>query len=292
MAIALVDVSLILTTIMNGLVWGLILALISIGLSLIFGLMGILNFAHGGYYALGAFIGFTVVASGGNYFMAIPIVAIMCGLLGLIIEPTLLRRLYVSDPIPGLLLNFGILLIMLESIRMIWGKYGQPFFPPPSLNFRVDLLFFDYPAYRIFVTILSVSIAAAVFIFMKKTQIGTMIRAGIQDREMVQVLGFNIGRIFTFTYMIGTAIAGIAGLAAAPLLGVYPEMGYEVLILGFVVVVIGGLGNLRGALLAGILVGQAVTLPVLFEPRISQVMIYVVMAIVLIARPAGLLGES
>jgi len=276
---------------MNGLVWGLILALISIGLSLIFGLMGILNFAHGGYYALGAFIAFQVVISGGNYWLALAIVAVLCGLLGLVVEPTLLRRLY-ADPIPGLLLNFGLLLIMLETIRMIWGKYGQPFFPPPQLDFRVNLLVFDYPAYRLFVTFLSLLIATWVFLFLKKTKSGTLIRAGIQDREMVQVLGFNIGRTFTLTYVLGTAIAGIAGVAAAPLVGVYAEMGYEVLILAFVVVVVGGLGSLRGALVAGILIGEAMTLPVLIEPRISQVMIYLVMAIVLIGMPAGLFGEK
>lgn len=276
---------------MNGLVWGLALALISMGLSLIFGLMGILNFAHGGYYALGAFIAFQVIASGGNYWIALILVAFLCGILGLIVEPTLLRRLY-ADPIPGLLLNFGLLLIMLESIRMIWGKYGQPFFPPPELDFRVNLFLFEYPAYRLFITVLSLAIAGGIFLFLKKTKSGTLIRAGIQDREMVQVLGFNIGRTFTLTYALGTAIAGIAGLATAPLLGVYPEMGFEVLILGFVVVVVGGLGSLRGALVAGILIGQAMTLPVLFEPRLSQVMIYVVMAAVLVGMPAGLFGEK
>ena len=276
---------------MNGLVWGLALALISMGLSLIFGLMGILNFAHGGYYALGAFIAFQVIAFGGNYWIALVLVALLCGILGLVVEPTLLRRLY-ADPIPGLLLNFGLLLIMLESIRMIWGKYGQPFFPPPELDFRVNLFIFEYPAYRLFITILSLAIAGGIFLFLNRTKSGTLIRAGIQDREMVQVLGFNIGRTFTLTYALGTAIAGIAGLATAPLLGVYPEMGYEVLILGFVVVVVGGLGSLRGALLAGILIGQAMTLPVLFEPRLSQVMIYVVMAAVLVGMPAGLFGEK
>jgi branched-subunit amino acid ABC-type transport system permease component len=261
------------------------------GLSLIFGLMGILNFAHGGYYALGAFIAFQVIASGGNYWIALVLVALLCGILGLVVEPTLLRRLY-ADPIPGLLLNFGLLLIMLESIRMIWGKYGQPFFPPPELDFRVNLFIFEYPAYRLFITILSLAIAGGIFLFLNRTKSGTLIRAGIQDREMVQVLGFNIGRTFTLTYALGTAIAGIAGLATAPLLGVYPEMGYEVLILGFVVVVVGGLGSLRGALVAGILIGQAMTLPVLFEPRLSQVMIYVVMAAVLVGMPAGLFGEK
>lgn len=287
----MVDFSLVISTIMNGLVWGLALALISMGLSLIFGLMGILNFAHGGYYALGAFIAFQVIASGGNYWIALVLVALLCGILGLIVEPTLLRRLY-ADPIPGLLLNFGLLLIMLESIRMIWGKYGQPFFPPPELDFRVNLFIFEYPAYRLFITILSLAIAGGIFLFLNRTKSGTLIRAGIQDREMVQVLGFNIGRTFTLTYALGTAIAGIAGLATAPLLGVYPEMGYEVLILGFVVVVVGGLGSLRGALVAGILIGQAMTLPVLFEPRLSQVMIYVVMAAVLVGMPAGLFGEK
>ncbi|MCW4033413.1 MAG: branched-chain amino acid ABC transporter permease [Candidatus Bathyarchaeota archaeon] len=287
----MVDLSLVISAVMNGLVWGLALALISMGLSLIFGLMGILNFAHGGYYALGAFIAFQVIASGGNYWIALILVAFLCGILGLIVEPTLLRRLY-ADPIPGLLLNFGLLLIMLESIRMIWGKYGQPFFPPPELDFRVNLFLFEYPAYRLFITVLSLAIAGGIFLFLKKTKSGTLIRAGIQDREMVQVLGFNIGRTFTLTYALGTAIAGIAGLATAPLLGVYPEMGFEVLILGFVVVVVGGLGSLRGALVAGILIGQAMTLPVLFEPRLSQVMIYVVMAAVLVGMPAGLFGEK
>lgn len=287
----MIDTALLLSTILNGLVWGLILALISLGLSLIFGLMGILNFAHGGYYAFGAFIGWQILAFGGNFWLALALVALICGLLGLVIEPALLRRLY-ADPIPGLLLNFGLLLLMLETIRMTWGRYGQPFFIPLELDFRINFGIFDYPAYRLFITIISLGIAACVFLFLKKTKAGTLIRAGIQDREMVQVLGFNIGRTFTLTYVIGTAIAGIAGLVAAPLLGVYPEMGFEVLILGFVVVVVGGLGSLRGAVLGGILIGEAMALPILFEPRLSQVMIYIVMAVVLIALPAGLFGEK
>ncbi|WP_455280601.1 branched-chain amino acid ABC transporter permease [[Eubacterium] cellulosolvens] len=286
-----IDPSYLLTQILNGLVWGMVLALIAMGLSLIFGLLDIVNFAHGAFYAFGAYIAWQTLLSGGNYWTALIIVPIASVLLAIIVETLLIRRLYGQDMKFTLIFNFGLMLVLVQSFRSIWGKMGKPFFVPNILDFSVDLGIITYPAYRLFVLALSFGIALAVYLFLKKTHVGIAVRAGIQNREMVQALGIDISKIYTLVYCIGIAIAGIAGLAAAPLFGVYPEMGTEVLIPAFVVVVIGGMGSFHGSIIAGILVGQVATLPILWEPRIAQVMIYVFMAIVLLARPAGLFGE-
>jgi branched-chain amino acid transport system permease protein len=286
-----IDPSYLLIQILNGLVWGMVLALIAMGLSLIFGLLDIVNFAHGAFYAFGAYIAWQTLLSGGNYWIALIIVPIASILLAIIVETLLIRRLYGQDMKFTLIFNFGLMLVLVQSFRSIWGKMGKPFFVPNILDFSVDLGIITYPAYRLFVLALSFGIALAVYLFLKKTHVGIAVRAGIQNREMVQALGIDISKIYTLVYCIGIAIAGIAGLAAAPLFGVYPEMGTEVLIPAFVVVVIGGMGSFHGSIIAGILVGQVATLPILWEPRIAQVMIYVFMAIVLLARPAGLFGE-
>ncbi|WP_455368318.1 branched-chain amino acid ABC transporter permease [[Eubacterium] cellulosolvens] len=286
-----IEPSYLVTQILNGLVWGMVLALIAMGLSLIFGLLDIVNFAHGAFYAFGAYIAWQTLLSGGNYWTALIIVPIASVLLAIIVETLLIRRLYGQDMKFTLIFNFGLMLVLVQSFRSIWGKMGKPFFVPSVLDFSVDLGIITYPAYRLFVLALSFSIALAVYLFLKKTHVGIAVRAGIQNREMVQALGIDISKIYTLVYCIGIAIAGIAGLAAAPLFGVYPEMGTEVLIPAFVVVVIGGMGSFHGSIIAGILVGQVATLPILWEPRIAQVMIYVFMAVVLLARPAGLFGE-
>ena len=286
-----IELSYLLTQILNGLVWGMVLALIAMGLTLIFGLLGIVNFAHGAFYAFGAYIAWQTLLSGGNYWIALIIVPIASIALALVVETMLIRRLYGQDMKFTLIFNFGLMMVIVQGCRAIWGKMGKPFFIPPELAFSIDFGIISYPAYRLFVLALSFTIAIAVYLFLKKTHVGMAVRAGIQNREMVQALGVDISKIYTLVYAIGIAIAGIAGLVAAPLFGVYPEMGMEVLIPAFVVVVIGGMGSFHGSIIAGILVGQVATLPIIWEPRIAQVMIYVFMAIVLLSRPAGLFGE-
>ena len=286
-----IDPAYLLTQIMNGLVWGMVLGLIAMGLTLIFGLLDIVNFAHGAFYAFGAFIAWQTLLSGGNYWVALITVPIASAALGLLIETTLIRRLYGQDMKFTLIFNFGLMLVIVQGCRGIWGKLGKPFFVPSELAFSVNFGLFTFPAYRLFVLFLSSAIAITVYLFLKKTHVGMAVRAGIQNREMVQALGIDISKIYTLVYTIGIAIAGIAGLAAAPLFGVYPEMGMEVLIPAFVVVVIGGMGSFSGSIIAGILVGEVATLPIIWEPRVAQVMIYIFMAIILLSRPAGLFGE-
>lgn len=286
-----IDPAYLLTQIMNGLVWGMVLGLIAMGLTLIFGLLDIVNFAHGAFYAFGAFIAWQTLLSGGNYWVALITVPIASAALGLLIETTLIRRLYGQDMKFTLIFNFGLMLVIVQGCRGIWGKLGKPFFVPSELAFSIDFGLFTFPAYRLFVLFLSTVIAITVYLFLKKTHVGMAVRAGIQNREMVQALGIDISKIYTLVYTIGIAIAGIAGLAAAPLFGVYPEMGMEVLIPAFVVVVIGGMGSFSGSIIAGILVGEVATLPIIWEPRVAQVMIYIFMAIILLSRPAGLFGE-
>jgi branched-chain amino acid transport system permease protein len=286
-----IDPAYLLTQIMNGLVWGMVLALIAMGLTLIFGLLDIVNFAHGAFYAFGAFIAWQTLLSGGNYWLALITVPLASAGLGLLIETTLIRRLYGQDMKFTLIFNFGLMLVIVQGCRVIWGKLGKPFFVPSELAFSVNFGLFTFPAYRLFVLFLSTAIAITVYLFLKKTRVGMAVRAGIQNREMVQALGIDISKIYTLVYTIGIAIAGVAGLAAAPLFGVYPEMGLEVLIPAFVVVVIGGMGSFSGSIIAGILVGEVATLPIIWEPRVAQVMIYIFLAIILLSRPAGLFGE-
>lgn len=289
-----VTVSHILCQLLNGLVLGMLLALIAMGLSLIFGLLDIANFAHGVFYALGAYVGYQVIVLGGNYWIALPVVGIVVAALGLVVEP-LNRRFYGEDPAKRglftLIFAFALSLALEESIRWTWGALGKKFSPPALLDFVIDLGLFIYPAYRLFVILLGAILTIAVWLFLKKTQVGLIIRAGLQNREMVQVLGIDISKVYTLTYILGVGIAGVAGLAAAPLVGVYPAMGVEIQVPSFVVVVVGGMGSFLGSVVSGIIIGEVATLPVIWEPRVSQVAIYVFMAIMLIAKPGGLFGE-
>jgi branched-subunit amino acid ABC-type transport system permease component len=282
------------TQAVNGLVLGSILALIAMGLAIIFGLMGIVNFAHGAFYAVGAYVGYTVLSGLGpeGYFVALLVVPVVVGVVGVGIEMSILRPLYGRDLLYSLILTFGLMLMMHEGIDIIWGRGGSGIsYPVPQLlDFTVPLVIIEYPAYRLFVVLLAAVVALAVWLFLQRTDLGIIIRAATENRDMVKSLGINVQRVYTIVFAVGVGIAGLAGTAHAPMVSLYPEMGVNVIVQSFVVVVIGGLNNFRGSIVAGILVGEVSALTYLVSPALTDVVIFLLMAVVLLVRPQGLAG--
>jgi branched-chain amino acid transport system permease protein len=276
----------------TGLVLGGIFVLLAIGLSLIFGLMTVVNFAHGSLYMLGAYAGFVVLGLTGSFWAALVLAPLAVGVIGLLVERFLVRPLYgrsVDDP---LLLTFGLSLVLVEAVRLVWGKTGLTLDAPRALAGFVDLGFMVFPTYRLFVIAVTVAVLIALWLFLEKTNIGLVIRAGSRDPLMVRALGIDVSRIWLLVFGLGSALAGLAGILAGPMRGVYAEMGVTIIIESFVVVVVGGMGSLLGAVVAGIIIGEVVSLTTFFAPKLADVAIFVVMAAVLLVRPSGLFGES
>jgi branched-chain amino acid transport system permease protein len=276
----------------TGLVLGGIYVLLAIGLSLIFGLMTVVNFAHGSLYMLGAYVGFFVLGLTGSFWPALVLAPVAIGVLGLAIERVLVRRLYGRSPDDPLLLTFGLSLVLVETVRLTWGKIGLTLDPPRLLAGAVDLGFMWFPLYRLFVIAVTALVLVALWLFLTRTNVGLIIRAGSRDPLMVRALGLDLGRTWLLVFGIGTGLAGLAGMLAGPMRGVYAEMGVTIIIESFVVVVVGGMGSLPGAIVAGILIGEVVSLTTFFAPKLSEIMVFVVMAVVLLVRPSGLFGEQ
>ena len=275
---------------LNGFVMGSLYVLMAIGLSLIFGMIGIINFCHGMLFTLGAY---ATVALGSRlgFGPSLLISPLLVGILGMCIETVFLRRLYREDPVSGLLLTFGLAMVAEQCVRIVWGLNPLPYNIPSFLAGPLTLGSFLYPKYRYFILVCAVAIIAALWWFLEKTPYGIIIRAGSRDGEMVRILGISLRPIFTFVFGLGSALAAISGVFMAPIAGVQPAMGTDVGTAAFVVVTIGGLGSFWGAVIAGILVGEVVSLSILFWPPIAQASMYILMAVVLLARPRGLLGE-
>ena len=276
----------------TGLVLGMIFVLLAIGLSLIFGLMTVVNFSHGAFYMLGAYFGFFLLGFTKNFWFALLIAPILVGVFGLFVERVLIRPLYGRSPDDPLLLTFGLSLVLVELVRVIWGKFGLTFDPPKLLGGAVNLGFTMFPLYRLFVIAVTAAVLVALWLFLVKTPIGLVIRAGSRDPLMVRALGFDLGRIWLLVFGIGSALAGLAGVLAGPMRGVYAEMGVTMIIESFVVVVVGGMGSLPGAVIAGLLIGQVVSLTTFFVPKMAEIMVFIFMAAVLSIRPSGLFGEA
>ena len=276
----------------TGLVLGMIFVLLAIGLSLIFGLMTVVNFAHGSLFMLGAYFGVFLYGVTRNFWISLVVAPLMVGALGLVIERFLIRRLYGRSPDDPLLLTFGLSLIMVEAARLIWGKIGLTLDPPRALAGAVDLGFMNFPAYRLFVIGITVLVLIAIWLFLERTNVGLIIRAGSRDPLMVRALGIDLSRIWLLVFGIGTGLAGLAGILAGPMRGVYAEMGVTMVIESFVVIVVGGMGSLIGAVVAGLLMGQVVGLTTYFAPALAEIMVFIAMAVVLLVRPSGLFGEA
>lgn len=291
----MVSATAVITQLINGLAYGGVLILLAIGLSLIFGLMGVVNFAHGAFYALGAYVAATALSvfgiAGFGYAATIIVVAIVVGAFGFGTERTVIQPLYDRPLLDSLMLTFGLFLVVEGAIAIIWGQ--SPSYPTPSLfAFEVPLGVVNYPAYRLFVIVVAAVLSGGIWLFIDRTDIGAIVRAATENRDMVKALGIDIDRVYTLVFTVGAALAGLAGLMHAPMVSLYPEMGGTVLIESFVVVVIGGLNQFRGAIIAGILVGEVRALTFLISPEATNIVIFLLMAIVLLVRPRGLLGTE
>lgn len=287
-----VSFSSLITQLFMGLQIGMVYVLLAIGLSLIFGLMTVVNFAHGAFFMFGAYMGLFMMGLTGNFWLSLVFVPVATGLLGLVVERFTIRPLYGRDLIYPLLLTFGLSFVMIEGVRLIWGTGGTPFNTPSMLTGPVNLGFALFPKYRVFVIVVTALIVLGLWLFLEKTNLGLVIRAGTRDSIIVRVLGVDISRIWFIVFGIGTALAGIAGLLAAPMRGVHPDMGIGMLIECFVVVVVGGMGSILGAVVAGLLIGEVVSMVSMFYPMMGEVAIFIFMAIVLLIRPSGLFGEA
>jgi branched-chain amino acid transport system permease protein len=254
--------------------------------------MTVVNFSHGALYMLGAYFGYLLFKGSGSFTVALVVAPLMVGALGLLIERFLIRRLYGRSPDDPLLLTFGLSLIIVEVARMIWGKIGLTLDPPRAMAGAVNLGFTYFPIYRLFVIAVTLVVLIALWLFLERTNVGLVIRAGSRDPLMVRALGFDVGRIWFLVFGIGSGLAGLAGILAGPMRGAYAEMGVTIIIESFVVVVVGGMGSLVGAVVSGLLIGQIVSLTTFFAPKLAEIIVFIFMAVVLLLRPSGLFGEA
>lgn len=283
---------LLLLQLVTGLALGAIYVLVGAGLSLIFGMLTIVNFAHGSFFMLGAFAGVFLMGLTGNFWLSLVGVPLLVGGLGLLVERFLVRPLYGRGIDYPLLLTFGLSIVMIEVVRILFGLEGVPFNTPPALRGAVDLGIGFFPLYRLFVVAAMVVIVAGLWLFIERTSYGLIVKAGARDPVIVRVLGIDIAKVWLVVFGLGTGVAGIAGLLAAPIQAVTPEMGIPVLAEAFVVTVVGGMGSLAGAVVAGLMIGVVVAMTSLFAPEMAKVSIFALMALVLLVRPQGLFGRK
>lgn len=276
----------------TGLALGAVFVLLAIGLSLIFGLLTVVNFAHGAFYMLGAYVGVFLIGLTGNFWLTLAMVPLVVGAVGLGVERFLVRPLYGRGIDYPLLLTFGLGLVIVEIVRIVYGLEGVPFAMPKELRGATDLGFGYFPTYRLFIIGMTIAIVVGLWLFIEKTSYGLVIRAGARDPEIVRVLGIDISKVWLIVFAMGTGVAGLAGVLSAPMRSVMPDMGATVLVEAFVVTVVGGMGSLVGAVVAGILVGIVVAITSLVAPELSDLSMFVLMALVLLVRPQGLFGKK
>lgn len=282
-----------LSQLLLGLVNGSFYAMLSLGLAVIFGLLNVINFAHGALYMMGAFLAWMGMNYFGiNYWMMLILAPVLVGLFGIIIEKTMLRWLYKLDHLYGLLLTFGITLMLEGIFRSVYGVSGQPYSVPDALMGATNLGFMILPNYRAWVVIASLTVCFATWFVIEKTKLGAYLRAGTENPKLVEAFGVNVPLMVTLTYGFGVALAAFAGVLAAPVIQVSPLMGSNLIITVFAVVVIGGMGSILGSILTGLALGIIEGLTRVFYPELSATVVFIVMAIVLMIRPAGLFGKE
>ena len=275
-----------------GLINGSFYALLSLGLAVIFGLLNIINFTHGAQYMMGAFCAYFLLNKAGiGYWWALALTPLIVGATGVVIERLMLARLYRLDHLYGFLLTFGLALIIQGLFRHEFGSSGQPYPIPTALEGGSNLGFMFLPNYRAWVIVASLSMCFSTWFLIEKTKLGAYLRAATENREMVQAFGINVPRMITLTYGFGVSLAAFAGVMAAPIYQVSPQMGADLIIVVFAVVVIGGMGSIMGSILTGFALGIIEGLTKVFYPEASNTVIFIVMAIVLLVRPQGLFGQ-
>ena len=276
---------------MHGLAYGMILFLLASGLTLIFGMMGILNLAHATFFMLSAYLCYQVLTWTGSFWLALLIAPIVTGILGVLLERFLLRKVHAFVHIGELILTVGVSLVLLESVKVFWGTESLPVRVPEILKGLVTAGGLDYPIYRLFIIGLSLAILILLMLILYKTRLGMVVRAAVSDADMVDALGINVPLVFMMVFGVGTWMAGVAGVAIAPILTVFPGLGDQVGMDAFIVVVVGGFGSLGGALLVAIICGLLNSYGVQFVSQLAPVLMYIFMAIVLVFKPMGLFGE-
>jgi branched-chain amino acid transport system permease protein len=276
---------------LHGLVFGAALGLLALGLTVIFGLLGVMNFAHGELYMLGAYAGLAVIGLTGSFWAALLGAPLLVAALAAVTEVTTLRPIYRREPLYGLILTFGLALIFREGVRQLWGGDMRRILPP--ITGSTPLLGMTYPNYRLFLLGVSVALLAAIWLFFTRTRAGILVRAAVQDAEMLDGLGVNVPRLFTLTFAGSAALAALAGLLLAPVFTVYPQMGVEMILLAFIVVILGGMGSLGGSVVAAFVIGVAQSVLTLWlNPQRVAIAIFGIMILVLIVRPRGFFGRQ
>ncbi len=286
------SMSLVLSQLFNGLANGLLLALISTGLTIIYGTLGVINFAHGALFVVGAYAGYTVYGITDSFALALAGGAATSLVIGLIIERGLMRQYYSRPPEDQILVTFGIGIILVEVIRSLYGGVSLSVDVPAWGQGVARLGSLIYPMYRLQALAIAAATLLLLYFILYRTSLGLIVRAGIEDAEMVNALGINVKRTFLLVFGIGAMAAGYAGVVDAPIVTLLPDMGHRVLVDSFVVVVIGGVGSFPGAIIGGIIAGVILSLTSIVDPAYSHVMLFIVMALVLILRPQGLMGQE
>ena len=282
-----------LSQLLLGLVNGSFYAMLSLGLAVIFGLLNVINFAHGALYMVGAFLTWMGLNYFGlNYWVMLVVAPLLVGIFGVIIERSMLRWLYKLDHLYGLLLTFGITLMLEGLFRSFYGVSGQPYSVPDALTGATNLGFMILPNYRAWVVLVSLVVCLATWFVIEKTKLGAYLRAGTENPKLVEAFGINVPLMVTLTYGFGVALAALAGVLAAPVIQVSPLMGSHLIITVFAVVVIGGMGSILGAIITGLALGLIEGLTRVFYPELSATVVFIIMAIVLMIRPAGLFGRE
>ncbi len=287
------DFTTFLIQLLNSVQYGFLLFLVASGLTLVFGIMGIINLAHGAFYMFGAYMVWWLYGYTESLTLSIVLGVPLIMLLGLAIERLAIARLYHRDHLYQVLLTFGLILILNECQKIFWGTNFHSVPVPEALSGSIPLTENQvYPIYRVFISVVCMLIAAGMYLLIQKTRLGMTIRAGASNREMVQALGININWVFAAVFSLGAALAGFAGMIGAPVSSVYPGMGDQVLIISFVVVVIGGIGSIKGAFIGAMLIGLADTFGKVLVPDFASMAVYATMAVILLWRPQGLFGQS
>jgi branched-chain amino acid transport system permease protein len=275
--------------ILNSLQFSMLLFLLAIGLSVVFGLMDYLNLSHGTIYMFAAYVAFSIAQLGGSFWAALAVAPLVAAAVGVLLYFVLLKRAERTGHLTQVLLTVGVIYMGTDLLRIAYGDLPKGLSQPALLGGTVDLAGIRYPAYRLFIIALGLVVMTVLYLVLERTRLGALVRAGVDDRATAETLGIDIAKVFSLVFGIGTYLAGVAGVAAAPIFGIYPGMDVSIIILVLIVVVVGGLGSLRGAILGSVLIGFADTFGKILLPQFAMMMIYLVMALALIFRPSGLM---
>ena len=273
-----------------GISFGMILVLTAMGLSLVFGLMGVVNFAHGNLYAAGAYSGFVAYGLSGNFFVALVGAAVGGAIIGAALELLVIRPVYDRDSVYQMPLTFGAAIVIIETLKVFLGSDSKPFPIPDLFSGTFGMLGYKFGLYRLFLVFAGIALVGSLWLFLQKTKYGLVIRAAIHDTEMVESMGYHVYRTYTLLFALGAVYAALAGVLIAPLFGLFPEMGTEIIILSFIVVVVGGLGSFKGVVVSGLLMGIVISMGRVYVPNVAEALPFLVMIAVIAYRPRGLFG--